>query len=41
MMVYCLGDTFDQPEEGERWARFAEAILKRMGPGTNGLKPGC
>ena len=38
MLVYCLGFVFDQPEEGERWARFAEAILKRMGPGHDRLR---
>ena len=27
-----------QPEDGERWARFAEAILKRMGPGHERLR---
>ena len=38
MLVHCLGQVFDQPEEGERWARFAEAILKRMGPGHERLR---
>ena len=27
-----------RPEEGERWGRFAEAILKRMGPGHERLQ---
>jgi tetratricopeptide (TPR) repeat protein len=37
MLVSIVGYNLARPEEGERWARLAEAILKRMGPGHEKL----
>jgi tetratricopeptide (TPR) repeat protein len=38
MLVGGVGYFFGHPEEGERWARFAAAILHRMGPGQERLQ---
>ena len=37
MLVTVAGYELARPEDGERWARFADAILKRMGPGHERL----
>jgi eukaryotic-like serine/threonine-protein kinase len=38
MLVGIVGYSLERPQEGERWARLAEAILKRMGPGHERLQ---
>ena len=37
-LVGTVGYMLGRPEEGERWGRFADAILKRMGPGHERLQ---
>jgi len=37
-LVASVGYQLARPEEGERWGRFADAILKRMGPGHERLR---
>jgi len=37
MLVGLSGYLLERPEEGERWARLAEAILRRTGPGHERL----
>ena len=37
MLIGSAGLLLSKPEEGERWGRLAEAILKRMGPGHERL----
>ena len=38
MLAGIVGYSLERPEEGERWARLAEAILRRMGPGHERLQ---
>jgi tetratricopeptide (TPR) repeat protein len=38
MLVGFVGYNLERLEEGERWARLAEAILERMGPGHERLQ---